>query len=200
VKVRRPLPPAGALARARALVLEAGVELPLPSWDGIAVICDTPWLPVTGRATPAVARVTRRRLRLLAAAPRTVADAAAAPRGELVHVRGQATALADTRRAPLWRVATARGEGGPWLVEEGDDFLLTDPEGGRVAVIAAGGHLVSGAVLRSGDEVSVFGFVDEAPDAFGLGRGARGRGGVAPALRSGSALPLLVSVIRRYAK
>ena len=199
MSARRRFPDPGALSRARALLLEAGVPVPLGSWEGLATICDTAWLPVTGRPSPAVARVVRRRLRRLVSAPLTLAGASALPRGtDVVHLRGVCAPLAPARaESILWRVDRVRDEDGLWLVEAHHDFALTDAEGRRVLVTTAGGHLVDADVLRSGDEVSVFGFLDEAPDRAGLARSTHGRSGLSPALRSGAELPLLVSRVVR---
>jgi hypothetical protein len=123
-----------------------------------------------------------------------VAAAAARPRGELVHVAGRVGPLAAARAGgALWQVTRREDEAGAWLEEEADDFLLTDDEGGRLCVLVDGGHLVGGEALQAGDAVSVFGLFDEIPDRTGLFRTPHGRGGVAPALQSGSDWPLLVS-------
>jgi hypothetical protein len=200
VKRRRPFPDAGSLARARALVLEAGARLPIEDWASLATIWGTAWLPVTRHPSPAAARALRRRMASLSAAPRTLAGAAVgAGAGEVIHVRGRAAALPGRpASSELWRVATIKDGAGSWLLEEGRDFQLTDGEAGRAYVIATGGHLVNAEVLRAGDEVSVFGVFDQVPDRAGLARPASGRGGLAPALRSGTELPLLVSLIKRY--
>jgi hypothetical protein len=186
-------------------VLEAGVELPFADWASLATIWGTGWLPVTRHPSPAAARALRRRLgRLggLASAPGTLAAAGAGGRGAaLVSVRGRCAALPGRAAATeLWRVATVRDDSGSWLVEEGWDFALTDEEGARAYVLAADGHLVNAEVLRSGDEVSVHGFLDLVPDRAGLARSPSGRrgGGLAPGLRAGSELPLLVCLIKRY--
>jgi hypothetical protein len=84
------------------------------------------------------------------------------------------------------------------LVDEGHDFTLTGSDGEIALVLAAGGRLVNAARLRPGDHVSVFGFPDQVPDTTGLNRSPHGRGGLTLALRSGSELPLLVCLIRRY--
>jgi hypothetical protein len=199
VTARRRFPDPGALARARTLLLGAGVFVPVGTWEGLATICDSAWLPLTGRPSPAIARVVRRRLRRLASAPLTLVEAAARPRGEdVVHLRGLCAPLAFGDAATtLWRVERVRERDGLWLVEAHRDFVLTDPEGGQVVVVAAGGHLINGDVLRPGDEVSVFGFLDDIPDRTGLGRSLHARGGLVPALRSGAELPLLVSRVVR---
>ena len=200
---RRRFPDAGSLARARALVLEAGVELPFSDWASLATLWGTAWLPVTRHPSPAAARALRRRLgRLgrLAPEPRTLAVAGAGKRvADLVHVRGRCAALPGRAAAPeLWRATTVRDETGSWLVEEGWDFLLTDAEGRRAYVLAPEAYLVNAEVLVAGDEVSVYGFLDLVPDRAGLARSASGRGGLAPGLRAGPELPLLVSLIKRY--
>jgi hypothetical protein len=59
-------------------------------------------------------------------------------------------------------------------------------------VVVDGGHLVGGETLQAGDEVSAFGLFDEIPDRTGLFRTPHGRGGVAPAVQSGSDWPLLI--------
>jgi hypothetical protein len=196
---RRPFPSAGAIARARALVLDAGVKLPIQDWSSLATLCDTAWLPTTRRVSPAAARAARRRLYPLSSPPTPVAATHAMARGELVHVRGVATDLPGrSAHSALWRTRTVRASDGVWLVEEGSDFLLLDSAGGRIVVLAEGGHLVDGATLQAGDPVSVFGVLDDVPDRAGLARGAPGRSGLVPALRSGEQQPLLLSHLRRY--
>ena len=117
------------------------------------------------------------------------------PAGEgPVHLQGTCAALSGGwGGAPLWSVETVvAADGSRQLAEQGDDFLLSLPDGDAVRVLADGGHLVSADVLRIGDAVSVFGFADETADRSGLGPSAHGRGGLVRALRSGSELPLLV--------
>jgi len=87
-------------------------------------------------------------------------------------------------------------DGGRVLVEEASDFLLS-VDGGEVYVLSKGGHLVSGAPVRPGDEISVFGFADAIPDAIGLAASPSGRGGLLHAIRSGAELPLLVAAHTR---
>jgi hypothetical protein len=82
------------------------------------------------------------------------------------------------------------------LIEEGNDFLLS-LDGGVVYVLSNGGHLVSREPVRPGDAVSVFGFADAVPDAIGLASARSGRGGLLPAIRSGTELPLLVTRVVR---
>jgi len=189
-------PAPGALARARALLLElapAGLAIPFDDWASLATICDTAWL------SSATARVARRRLRLLASAPTPFAAFAALRAGEgPLHLRGTCAALpGDDATAMLWRVeARDDAAAGRALIEEGEDFLLSADDGGVVYVVADGGHLVSTAPLRPGDTVSVFGFADEVPDRTGLASSPHGRGGLLPAIRSGSELPLLLTHAR----
>jgi hypothetical protein len=102
-------------------------------------------------------------------------------------------------RDELWRARAEDDAGGRWLVEDGNDFLLSDPDGAVVQVLAAGGRLLGGSVLRAGAEASVFGFVDHVPDVAGLGP-TRRRGAVMPALRGDTELPLLVGLFERYAE
>jgi hypothetical protein len=199
MKRRRPYPGAGTIARARALVLDAGVKLPIQDWSSLATLCDTAWLPSTRRVSPAAARAARRRLYPLSAAPTPIATTHAMARGELVHVRGTATELPGRgAETALWRTRTVRASDGVWLVEEGSDFLLSDSAGDRIVVLAEGGHLVNGATLQAGDPVSVFGVLDDVPDRDGLARGAPGRSGLVATLRSGEQQPLLLSRLRRY--
>jgi hypothetical protein len=176
-------------------LLEAGALLPARAWTDLATLCDTPWLPALGWGTAAAARLLRRRLLRLSSPPLTVEAAAARARGELVHVAGEVAPLGAARAGgALWQVTRAEDVAGAWLEEEAEDFLLTDHEGGRLCVLVEGGHLVGGERLQAGDAVSVFGLFDELPDRTGLFRTPHGRGGVAPALRSGSDWPLLVSI------
>lgn len=199
MKLRRTFPSAGTLARARQLVLEAGVKLPIEDWSSLATLCDTPWLPATRRVTLAAARAARRRLYPLSVGPIAIEATRPMARGELVHVRGIATALPGRRGdMTLWRNRTVRASDGVWLVEEGNDFLLSDAAGDRIVVVAEAGHLVNGELVQAGDSVSVFGVLDDIPDHAGLARRAHGRSGLAPALRSGEQQPLLLSRLRRY--
>jgi hypothetical protein len=179
--------------------MEAGVKLPIEDWSSLATLCDTAWLPPTRRVTDAAARAARRRLYPLSAPPTAVEATRGMPRGELVHVRGLATALPGRRSdSMLWRSRTVRATDGVWLVEEGNDFLLSDAAGGRIIVLAEGGHLVNGDLLHAGDPVSVFGVLDDVPDRAGLAQTAHGRSGLVPALRSSEQQPLLLSRLRRY--
>ena len=199
MRSRRPFPSAGTLARARDLVLEAGVKLPIEDWSSLATLCDTAWLPATRRVTLAAARAARRRLYPLSVGPTTVESTREVPRGQLVHVRGIATALPGRRAdTNVWRNRTVRASDGVWLVEAGADFVVSDAAGDRIVVVAEGGHLVNGEVLRVGDPVSVFGVLDDIPDRVGLGHRAHGRYGLVPSLRSGERQPLLLSRLRRY--
>lgn len=186
--------PPGTLSAARTLLKELG-PVPVGSWTSLASICDTAWLPAVGRSSPALARVARRRLRVLATAPLSFAAFARLEVGEgPVHVSGTCDPLPGGDEL-VWRVETAvRKDGARRLLQQGNDFLLRTPDGERVRVLAAGGLLVNGD-LHVGDAVSVFGFADEIADSTGMGPSAHGRGGLTRALRSGSALPLLVARI-----
>lgn len=189
-------PDPGKLTRARALVLELGIPIPVDSWSSLATVCDTPWLSASRRVSPASVRIVRRRLRVLAAAPQSVAAAAAmVGSGAPVHLRGVCRPLLGPAvTAPIWRIEVAQDEGGrPWLIEEGHDFVLVTAQGSCAQVLAAGGHFAGLGALDVGEEVSVFGFADQAGDPGGYGRGASGRGGLILTLRSGSELPLLVT-------
>jgi hypothetical protein len=193
-------PAPGTLSRARALLLAlapAGLAIPFEDWASMATICDTGWLSVP--RGPLGARVAHRRLRLLASAPTSFAAFAALRGGEgPVHLRGTCAALpGHDATAALWRVeAREDASGAQTLVEEASDFLLSGADGGTVYVVANEGHLVSAAPVRPGDTVSVFGFADEVPDRTGLVSSPHGRGGLLPAIRSGSELPLLVTHAR----
>jgi hypothetical protein len=191
-------PEPGTLAAARALLLELAPStgaVPFDSWASLATICDTGWLPASRRPSAALARVTRRRLRVLATAPLPFAAFASLQAGEgPVHLQGTCAPLsAGETSAPLWSVEPAiAADGVRQLAEQGGDFLLSLGDGEVVRVLAEGGHLVSADALRIGDVVSVFGFADETADRAGLGPSPHGRGGLVRALRSGSELPLLV--------
>jgi hypothetical protein len=191
-------PEPGTLAAARALLLELAPStgaVPFDSWTSLATICDTGWLPASRRPSAAVARVTRRRLRVLSTTPLSAAAFARLQAGEgPIHLQGTCTPLsAGDASAPQWSVETiVAANGQRQLAEQGSDFLLSLPGGEVVRVLADGGHLVSADVLRIGDAVSVFGFADETADRSGLGPSPHGRGGPVRALRSGSELPLLV--------
>jgi hypothetical protein len=197
-----PLPPPGALARARELLLELA-PLPLAidfdDWASLASICDTGWLLASRRPSPATARIALRRLRALAALP-VAFDAFAAhrPGDGPIHLRGTCAPLPGRdASAPVWRLELAdRADQGRVLIEEGSDFLLSTEGGGVVYVLSNGGHLVSRPPVRSGDAVSVFGFADAVPDPIGLAAARSGRGGLLPAIRSGTELPLLLTHAR----
>jgi hypothetical protein len=206
---RRRLPSIAALDRARALLLDvaardrsgslaAGLSH-FESWESLAALAETPWLSPSRRPSGVAMRIVRRRLRLLGSSPATFRAAAAQENGEPVHLRGICAPLpgADAQ-ADLWRRQLTADETGRWSVDAGRDFALSDAGGERVLVRVAGGRLVNAACLSPGDQVSVFGFADEAPDLAGLARSPHGRGGLTLALRSGAELPLLVSLIRRY--
>jgi hypothetical protein len=210
VIARRPQPAPGALARARALLLTLAADgdsgplseatARLERWQALAAICDSGWLPITRRPSTAALRLARRHLRLLGSAPAPFTVLAEPQRGDPVHLRGLCARLpGSAARHELWRVQVVDDADGHWLVEEGHDFLLTGPDGAVVQVLADEGRLLGGPVLRVGDEASVYGFVDQIPDATGLGA-TRRRGGVMPALRGDSELPLLVGLFGRYAE
>jgi hypothetical protein len=203
-------PAPGALSRARAWLLELAPEALaiFDTWTSLSGICDSGWLvgsrrPV-GLPSSATDHIARRRLRVLTSRPLGLSAFTAVRPGEgPLHLRGTCAGLpGHDPGAPLWRVETRDGEGeGRVLVEEGYDFLLMVGDGaaaaaGVVYVAAAGGHLVSRGSVRASDEVSVFGFADEVADVTGLAAAPHGRGGLLPAIRSGSELPLLVTHAR----
>jgi hypothetical protein len=192
LKARQPYPAEGALVRARTLLLEVGLEVPVRDWNDLALILGTAWLPVLPHATPSAGRILRRRLAPLLAPPLPLDLAWARPRGEIVHLAGSAAPLVAGNREPLWRVTRSEDDGAVWLCEEADDFLLTDPDGNRACILVDGGHLIGAETMHPGQPVSVFGFLDEIPDRMGLARSPHGRVGVIPALQSRSDWPLLV--------
>jgi hypothetical protein len=165
------------------------------TWQSLAAVLGTGWLPLPRRASAGTARIVRQRLRALGAAPsgdKLPVD------GEPVQVRGTCASLPGSAgRGDLWRAAVVEDAQGLWAVDEGEDFLLRGA-GGPTLVLAAGGRLVNAARLVPGDEVAVFGLADQAPDRLGLEGAPHGRGGFVRAIRSGPSHPLLVSVIRRY--
>lgn len=204
------LPAPGALSRTRASLLELAPDAlgMFDTWASLASVCDTGWLRALRRSAhphSAIARIARRRLRVLTSLPLSFAAFGAMRAGDgPLHLRGTCAALpGHDATAPLWRVELRDdAEQGRLLIEEGHDFLLSVGDGGgatagTVYVVAAGGHLVSSAPLRAGDEVSVFGFADEVPDRTGLAPAPHGRGGLLPAIRSGSELPLLLTSVVR---
>ena len=197
------MPPPGSLPRVRRLLLGL-MPLPLANafadWASLAAICDTGWLLASRPASAATERIAQRRLRALAARPSSFATFAALRPGHgPVHLRGTCVALPgkDAARALWWLEVGEQADLGRVLIEEGNDFLLSVEGGGEVYVLSRGGHLVSGAPLHAGDTVSVFGFTDAVPDAIGLVASPSGRGGLLPAIRSGSELPLLVTKVVR---
>jgi hypothetical protein len=198
-------PAPGALSRARMWLLELAPDSlsMFDNWASLANLCDTGWLSALRRLAdshPATARIARRRLRVLTSLPLTLSAFTALRTGDgPVHLRGTCVALPrQDSTAPLWHVQVQDDPvQGRVLIEEGRDFLLSVDGGGSVYVLSNGGHLVGAAPLRAGDEVSVFGFADEVPDRWGLASAPHGRGGLLPAIRSGSELPLLVTHVVR---
>jgi hypothetical protein len=206
---RRRVPGAAALDRARRLLIDAAARDPsgplaaglahFDSWESLAAIAETPWLSPARRPSAVALRRARQRLRLLGSAPSTFAAAAGLGSVEPIHLRGICAPLPGHHAGDeLWHRGIVEDDSGRWMVDEGRDFVLTGGDGATALVLAAGGRLVNAGGLHPGDEVSVFGFADEAPDATGLARSPHGRGGQTLALRSGSELPLLVGLLRRY--
>jgi hypothetical protein len=155
------------------------------TWQSLAAILGTGWLPLPPRASAAQARIIRQRLRELGAD--CSSDAAC----------GACDRLPDSRGGDLWRASVVEQADGLWAVDEGQDFLLRDAAGPTL-VLAARGRLTNAPQLRPGDDVMVFGLAGEAPDRLGLSGAPHGRGGFVRAICSGKSHPLLVSVIRRY--
>lgn len=207
---RRPLPGAAALDWARSLLLDAASRDRsgalaaglgnFDSWESLAGLAETPWLAPAHRPSALALRRARHRLRLLGSPPASFSAVAGQGSDEPVHLQGVCAPLPGAGRPQdeLWRREVLDDDGGHWLVDHGQDFTLTGDDGQIALVLAEGGRLVNGTSLRAGDRVSVFGFPDQVPDTAGLNRSAHGRGGSTLALRSGSELPLLVCLIRRY--
>jgi hypothetical protein len=164
------------------------------TWQSLAAILGTGWLPLPPRASAAQARIIRQRLRELGA---DCSSDAAWAEGQPVHLRGACDRLPDSRGGDLWRASVVEQADGLWAVDEGQDFLLRDAAGPTL-VLAARGRLTNAPQLRPGDDVMVFGLAGEAPDRLGLSGAPHGRGGFVRAICSGKSHPLLVSVIRRY--
>jgi hypothetical protein len=202
--VRRPFPPRQMVGWARGLLRKIAASDPalgrgltrFGTWQSLAAILGTGWLPLPPRASSAQAKVIRQRLRELGAE-----GSSDGPwiDGQPVHLRGTCAGLVPGSgpAGGLWRAAIVEDADGMWAVDEGEDFLLRDGAEPTL-VLAAGGRLTNAERLRPGDEVMVFGLADEAPDRFGVGGAPQGRGGFVRAVRSGPSQPLLVSVIRRY--
>jgi hypothetical protein len=166
------------------------------TWQSLAAILGTAWLPLPRRASSGSARVVRQRLRALGAEP---SDALPPVDGEPAQLRGTCVPLPGTDpREDLWRASVVEAPDGMWAIDEGRDFILEAPGGATTLVLCAKGRLVNAARLRPGDQAAVFGLADQAPDRLGLGGAPHGRGGPVRVLRSGASHPLLVSVIRRY--
>jgi len=197
-------PPPGAVPRARAwlLTLTPRALARFDHWTSLACICETDWLAGALRTIhpdphSAMARIVRRRLRVLTSPPLKFSAFTARRGGDgPFHLRGRCGALPGQGAAPVWRTEIRDDAAGRMLIETGHDFLLS-MEGGDVYVLSKGGHLVSATPLHAGDEVRVFGFADEIPDRLGLAVAPHGRGGLLPAIRSGSELPLLVTRVVR---
>ncbi|HXU62816.1 MAG TPA: hypothetical protein VN962_13995 [Polyangia bacterium] len=196
------MPDRAAVDRARALLMDVVARDPegplarglesFGSWRSLAAVVGTDWLPIGGRVSASAIRVARKNLRALGSPP---AERAAISAGDPVQLRGVAAPLPGDPGGELWRAAVIEDADGHWLSDEGRDFLLAGPGGPPLLVLAQGGRLLNAERLHVGDEVSVFGIADEAPDRAGLS--ASPRGGLVLALRSGPTRPLLVSVIRR---
>ena len=95
------------------------------------------------RPSTAMARIARRRLRVLASRPLAFAAFTALRAGEgPVHLRGRCAPLPGHGAAPIWRTEERDDAAdGRLLIEEGHDFLLSI-DGGDVYVLSKGGHLV----------------------------------------------------------
>jgi hypothetical protein len=196
------MPDRAALERARALLIDVAARDPegplarglerFGSWRSLAAVVGTDWLPIGGRLTASAIRAARQNLRVLGSPPAELGQMAP---GQLVQLRGLAGALPGDGARELWRAEELDDADGRWVSDQGRDFLLMGGQGATL-VLAEGGRLLNAERLQVGDEVSVFGTADEAPDRAGLA--AAPRGGLVPALRSGTTRPLLVSVIRRY--
>ncbi len=196
------MPDRMALDRARALLFDVVGRDPdgplargldrFGSWRSLAAVVGTDWLPIGGRVAASAMRVARRNLRFLGS---PAAEMGAVVVGEPVQVQGTVGALPGDPGGVLWRAEVVDDADGPWLSDEGRDFLLVGTTA-TLLVLAAGGRLLNAERLHVGDEVAVFGTADEAPDPAGLSGSLRG--GLVRALRSGPTRPLLVSVIRRY--
>jgi hypothetical protein len=197
------MPDRAALERARALLMDVAARDPdgplarglerFGSWRSLAGIVGTAWLPINGRLTASAIRVARQNLRVLGSPP---SELGRVTPGEPVQLQGVTAPLPGDPGRELWRAEVVDDAHGRWFADKGRDFLLAGPKGGVALVLAAGGRLLNAERLQVGDEVFVFGTADEAPDRAGLS--AAPRGGLVPALRSGTTRPLLVSVIRRY--
>jgi hypothetical protein len=200
------MPDRTAVERARALLLDVvgrDPEGPLArgldrfgSWRSLAAVVGTDWLPLRGRLSAPALRVARQNLRVLGSPPAQIDQLVV---GEPAQVRGVVATLPGDPGGELWRAEVIEDADGSWLLDQGRDFLLagSPPATHRPVLIRAeGGRLLNAESLHVGDEVSVFGIADEAPDRAGLS--ASPRGGLVPALRAGPTRPLLVSVIRRY--
>jgi hypothetical protein len=200
--MRRPFPPRAMVGWARELLREIAKTDPslgkglarFGTWQSLAAILGTGWLPLPPRASAAQARIIRQRLRELGA---DCSSDAAWAEGQPVHLRGACDRLPDSRGGDLWRASVVEQADGLWAVDEGQDFLLRDAAGPTL-VLAARGRLTNAPQLRPGDDVMVFGLAGEAPDRLGLSGAPHGRGGFVRAICSGKSHPLLVSVIRRY--
>lgn len=196
------MPDRVALDRARALLMDVVARDPegplarglerFGSWRSLAAVVGTDWLPIGGRVSASGIRVARKNLRALGSPP---AERDRISLGEPVQLRGVTAALPGDPGGDLWRSELIEDADGRWLSDEGRDFLLASPGGPPLLVLAQEGRLLNAERLQVGDEVSVFGVADEAPDRAGLS--ASPRGGLVLALRSGPTRPLLVSVIRR---
>ena len=125
-------------------------------------------------------RVARRNLRVLGS---PAAELGAVAIGEVVQLGGVVAPLPGDPGGALWRAEVIDDADGHWLSDEGRDFLLV-AKAAPVLVLAEGGRLLNAEGLHVGDEVAVFGTVDEAPDAAGLSGVSARRSGAGAAVRA----------------
>jgi hypothetical protein len=189
----------------RALLLEVGAGgatsvaesiASLHEWRFLVWLCAGGLTEGARRDSRAARRLLQRRLRLLGSRPVGVAEAVGVPVGSPVHLAGTARILPPGRPgAHIWRSLETNAGGLRALEEEAHDFFLTDDTGQSVCVIAAGGQLINADQVLDGDRVSVVGYADRVPEPRAPAGAGYARGDLAPILRSGDMMPLVVRVL-----
>lgn len=148
----------------------------LASWQGLMALADAGWL-ASGRGSVRYAAVEMRaRLREIAAARRALASIERAAHGETICVTGEVTGSSGV-----------------------DVAVVSDDAGASVLVDLTGARVVPQRPLSSGEQVTVVGFADSAPDAALTAISSRSLPR-RPILRGSGATQLVVLRARRAAE
>jgi hypothetical protein len=165
------------------------------SWQDAGASVATLLPPGALRDTAASRRALQRSLRTLATEPTSIAELAARALGAPVRVRGRILRARWRLPSHIWSKGEISRHNVRLLIEEGHDFFLADATGQVALVLASGGYLVGDPAphVDVGDQVEVFGFLDQVIDRD-LGSRARDLRAepVALALRSGAEQPLIL--------